>query len=342
MNFDRADFYSEEVIFIKRKFLSAILRLAVIATLLMIPVSFRMGLQMVVPIQILVILALFWGDYYIRNKVTSFTIASILSIGIGFISITIITYLGEHDTFFWFLLFPATTMFSMGLKNGLRWNIFTLVILSALLARNLFLETMSISSVSIIFVCYIVMVIISYFIENARQSIENRLYETSLTDFLTNTKNRRAFDRTLKSLINNSTRYHHTFSLLSIDLDHFKFINDTYGHPVGDLVLIEFTHLISKNLRSTDEIFRIGGEEFALVLPETNLKGAEEFAIRLQDQIRSYTFDSKIRLTASMGIVQFEIGMDYKAILKQADKMLYRAKEKGRDRIEMEIIKTNI
>ncbi|MDH4263438.1 MAG: GGDEF domain-containing protein [Spirochaetia bacterium] len=327
-----------ETLNIKRKFLSAIIRLAALATMLMAPVAIYMGFYLVVISQIILTIALFIADYYVKWKLNNFTMATLISFGLGFIATSIVTVIGDRDIFYWFLLFPPATMFAFGIKNGLKWNISTILIIVLLLINQVLHKGLPATSAIIIISSYTAIVFISYFLENARQTIENRLESISITDFLTNAKNRRGFDHALRQQIESSKRHGHVFCILSIDLDHFKKVNDLYGHDAGDQVLIAFTNLIKENLRLSDDLFRTGGEEFTIILPETNLSGADMFAKRLHKCINSFNFPYVKQITASMGLVQSNLDSDRESLLKRADKMLYLAKDHGRNRIETEAI----
>ena len=123
-----------------------------------------------------------------------------------------------------------------------------------------------------------------------------------------------------------------------IDLDHFKSINDRFGHPVGDKVLKELSSIIIRNKRDHDIFGRIGGEEFALLLPETNLSGATEIAVRLRRAC--YTLDlphhKTLRVTISIGATQVLMeDTSFDEVLARADQTLYLAKNNGRDRVEV-------
>jgi two-component system cell cycle response regulator len=136
-------------------------------------------------------------------------------------------------------------------------------------------------------------------------------------------------------------RYNTTMSLLLIDLDHFKQVNDTHGHLAGDDVLIEVAALLQRVVRAVDIVARYGGEEFVVVLPETGAAGAEAFAERLRELIEEQCFvESRgvpIRLTTSIGVSSFpSFGVDsVEDLLANADQALYRAKSEGRNRVRV-------
>lgn len=160
----------------------------------------------------------------------------------------------------------------------------------------------------------------------------------SLSDPLTGVANRRALEQQLTSEISRSTRYGLPLSLVMLDLDHFKRINDTYGHPVGDKVLITVADKVAKSLRQSDFLARIGGEEFVILLPETNLANAIATAEKLRadiSRLRFKTHNTHLSATASMGVCEWSPeGMSAQQLLQFADQALYRAKQGGRNRVE--------
>jgi diguanylate cyclase (GGDEF)-like protein len=176
-------------------------------------------------------------------------------------------------------------------------------------------------------------------LQAANAALEARLEELSrlaTTDGLTGLANRRRFTEQLAQATASARRYGHPLSLLFLDLDHFKSVNDTHGHGVGDRVLQEVARLLADRARSTDLVARIGGEEFAVLLPSTDAAGARLFADDLCARVRTHDFGDLPRVTASIGLAQFrpEPGDDRGACLfSEADRALYAAKTAGRDRV---------
>jgi two-component system cell cycle response regulator len=169
--------------------------------------------------------------------------------------------------------------------------------------------------------------------ENVQQSIE-----MAVTDVLTGLHNRRYMEMHLAALVDQSTARGKPLSVLVLDIDHFKSINDSYGHDAGDDVLREFGARIRKSIRGIDLACRIGGEEFVIVMPETDLAVAGMVAERLRRRIASETFpiggNAPIPVTISIGLAALATPMDTPtAILRRADQALYRAKRDGRNRV---------
>jgi len=161
--------------------------------------------------------------------------------------------------------------------------------------------------------------------------IKKALTLLTLNDTLTNVGNRRFFDQKLDEHITLSQCHNTPFSLMLLDIDYFKKINDRYGHDVGDTVLIEFSRLIKSLLRDGDIFARIGGEEFIVLLPLTTKDKAYVLAQKLRESVQESRGVTPI--TVSIGLVQYEKGDDDKLILKRADALLYKAKETGRNKV---------
>ncbi len=155
------------------------------------------------------------------------------------------------------------------------------------------------------------------------------------TDPLTGLANRRAFDRELARRTAEFRRFGRIFSLVLIDVDHFKRFNDRYGHPAGDVVLRELAVAFSQQVRDIDLVTRYGGEEFAVVLPGTPIAGAEAAAERIRRTIEATTFPGLqrgLQVTISLGAAEFGSEMEAKTLIERADTALYRSKDGGRNR----------
>lgn len=160
--------------------------------------------------------------------------------------------------------------------------------------------------------------------------------EVAQTDPLTYLYNRRAIVRELQDEVMRAERYGSLLSISIIDVDHFKAINDMYGHPVGDEVLRQMANHLREGIRSPDVIGRYGGEEFIIILPSSDAQAAAEQAARLCKQIGETILQVKehsIRITLSIGVAQLRIGEDtWDSLLKRADNAMYEAKGQGRGR----------
>lgn len=170
------------------------------------------------------------------------------------------------------------------------------------------------------------------------------LEQESITDPLTGLFNRRYLDRRIVEEFQRAMRFEQPFSVFLLDIDHFKNVNDTYGHQIGDMVLKKLGHLIMGSVREIDVVIRYGGEEILVILPNTRIENAFELAERLRKQIEetimvaanSRKGQPAIHLTVSIGVseYQFSDGWDNaQKVLQRTDKALYQAKDQGRNRV---------
>jgi diguanylate cyclase (GGDEF)-like protein/PAS domain S-box-containing protein len=169
---------------------------------------------------------------------------------------------------------------------------------------------------------------------SASEEIKAHLSKLAMTDELTQIANRRAFMAGLASEISFVERNEEQLSFLMIDLDHFKLINDQYGHSVGDEVLKQFANTANKVLRTEDLFGRLGGEEFAVLLRNTDLELAKILAERLRTSISQMVVaveGASVKFTVSIGVSSFSPPSDLDSLIKYADKALYKAKERGRN-----------
>ncbi|CNH88105.1 diguanylate cyclase [Yersinia massiliensis] len=156
----------------------------------------------------------------------------------------------------------------------------------------------------------------------------------SETDVLTSAANRYLLEKVLKHEYNRAKRFSQPLSLLSLDLDNFKFINDKYGHSVGDLTLTHIVDVVRNNIREIDVLGRWGGDEFMIVLPSTQLSEAKILAEKIRHLIATMPVDDNISVTMSLGVVELEPNETQEQLLIRADKMLYNAKAAGKNVIK--------
>ncbi len=174
--------------------------------------------------------------------------------------------------------------------------------------------------------------------------LEHRILRLASTDYLTGLLNRRAFLERLERELNRCQREVSRMGIIIMDIDHFKRVNDNFGHQVGDLVLQEFSNILVKLCRSYDFIGRYGGEEFIVCLPGADKWNTYQIAERIRSTIENKKTllpnkESSVSITASFGIASMEPGQIKSAdkLINEADEALYRAKAQGRNRIEMYI-----
>ena len=165
---------------------------------------------------------------------------------------------------------------------------------------------------------------------------QDELKLLSVTDQLTSLANRRKLEECLEQKLNEANRGVH-FSIIMLDIDWFKTINDTYGHEIGDHVLLQLSHAMRQNMRACDIVGRWGGEEFLLILPETSLQGAIILAEELREKIATLAFDNyPNNVTISLGVATYHANDTSNTLLNRADTALYQAKNSGRNKVHYE------
>lgn len=176
-------------------------------------------------------------------------------------------------------------------------------------------------------------------IEKLKEELHQAKTEANI-DFLTTLYNRRRFERALLDMIKDYKERGYPFSIILLDIDDFKTINDKYGHPIGDLVLKEVANVLKNYLRANSVSARIGGEEFAVLLPGVEIEDAVKIAERLRQIIENRhirTNGSFIRFTASFGVTQVKDGDTLNSIIERADRALYKAKQMGKNKVAFEL-----
>jgi len=176
-------------------------------------------------------------------------------------------------------------------------------------------------------------ILITMFDMTLQKRAEEAIREIAIKDELTGLYNRHFFDTVIDEEIDRSERYDVPFSALILDLDHFKKVNDTFGHPVGDNVLRFTADIVKSHTRSADYPIRIGGEEFVVLMPHTSLEGAYSAAEKIRKAIEETTHPVIGNYTASIGVAQRERGENYKSMYNRMDNALYEAKESGRNKV---------
>ena len=170
--------------------------------------------------------------------------------------------------------------------------------------------------------------------------LEQRVQQLARTDHLTGVLNRRAFTERMEEEVHRCRREDSTFSLIMIDIDYFKRVNDRYGHSAGDVVLQRFANILTESTRPYDKVARYGGEEFIVCLPDANISRSRSVAERMRKKVEEAEImlpdrPQSIQITASFGTASFtpEFKEDLDLLIKEADDALYRAKSEGRNRV---------
>jgi diguanylate cyclase (GGDEF)-like protein/PAS domain S-box-containing protein len=165
------------------------------------------------------------------------------------------------------------------------------------------------------------------------KELSELLLKQSIEDTLTGIYNRRYLKDKLERHVNLAKRYERPLSVIMFDIDFFKHINDTFGHDVGDKVLIATAKAVSENIRNTDIFARYGGEEFVIIAPETTKEDAKILAEKLRSLIENLHFEEGINVTCSFGVVSLEKPDTKETLLKRVDDALYEAKRTGRNKV---------
>jgi len=173
-------------------------------------------------------------------------------------------------------------------------------------------------------------------LKKAKQDIESKnleLENLATIDKLTNLYNRRKLEEIIQEEINRCERFKHTFTLIILDIDYFKDVNDTYGHQIGDKVLAKIANILTTELRKTDFVGRFGGEEFILICPESTVDKIHQIIESLRLQIANNHFEKVGYKTASFGLTMYKEKDNIESIIKRADDALYQAKSEGRNKV---------
>ncbi|WP_054696252.1 sensor domain-containing diguanylate cyclase [Syntrophomonas palmitatica] len=166
------------------------------------------------------------------------------------------------------------------------------------------------------------------------QELNQKLKMQTITDDLTGIYNHRYIFQCLQQELRRAKRYKHPLTVMMLDLDHFKLVNDRWGHQVGDHVLKSVARIIASNLRETDMVGRYGGEEFLVILPMTDIKDGLQVAERIRKEVQEASFSQKgLKVTISIGAAQYN-GDKLDKLIGRADSLLYQAKNNGRNRVE--------
>lgn len=182
-------------------------------------------------------------------------------------------------------------------------------------------------------VSLLLIIVLIIIVLNVISGLHQTLAKQALTDPLTGCLNRRCMDRELSILVIMGRRHSVTASVLLMDIDHFKEVNDTYGHGQGDLVLQKIVEIAGVRIRDSDRLYRYGGEEFLTLLEQTGMGGATVVAEDIRARIEAAELLPGRRVTVSIGIAQYQAGQSVEAWTKSADTALYQAKAAGRNRV---------
>jgi len=270
------------------------------------------------------------------KKLSTKIITNLLVISLSIKILPIILFFKE-TLFPWIVLFPLISIILVGLRLSFFYSLAVFsIIMFVLIAKRSHLTTYDFQFYFEIILAYLTSFLIGSIYEFFNKFFHTQLKKQALKDFLTGLFNRRYFEEILRWEIELSKRYKHPLSIILVDLDDFKCINDKYGHQFGDKVLKMVAESIKRNIRSSDIPARYGGEEFIILLPETDLEGAKKVAEKLRRIIQELSIDNT-KLTASFGITELLENDSMETFIKRADKALYRAKKEGKNKVIAEL-----
>lgn len=247
---------------------------------------------------------------------------------VGFVSLIGTVAAGYPEVVMWGFVFPLAFYLVVDKRDSIALNIIWFFIASVL--------ALSVLSPALAVNYILALAATSFFVEVLCLILyrhEESLKQLARRDPLTNALNRRALMEVAEEAVSLRKRYNRPCSALMIDIDHFKSINDTYGHEEGDRVLKNLVKMVTERIRGTDRLFRLGGEEFVVILRDTGIPPAIQAAESLCAVIRSGRLSPLSRVTISCGVVELGSDESVKEWLQRGDRALYQAKNSGRDRV---------
>jgi len=245
------------------------------------------------------------------------------------LTLTLAVYYRGFSAVFWTYPIIIAIYFIIPLRNANLFNLITVIPITTLLMFEYPIEFTLRYGASIAATFMLGNILVSTILE-----LHQQLINQSITDPLTGAYNRRKMDETLNKLIVNFQNTPQNIAIIMIDIDFFKKINDNYGHEAGDITLCNLVNKLQQVTRKTDKVFRIGGEEFLVVLTDTDPQQALAIAQSLRVSVNEILVpDTAIAITASFGLSMLSPEMDCKQWLSDADKSLYKAKQTGRDKV---------
>lgn len=254
-------------------------------------------------------------------------------IGLTAMAAGIIQAAGEMEVFvlLWLYAVPLFSFLLLGLRAAI---IFNMALPSAAAAVFVLYvaDVASIRHLGLYALVYVAVMILAGVSEIRYRRRVQTLERISVTDALTGVFNRRKFQELIELEVQRAQRYGTGPAIVMFDIDHYKLINDCFGHQTGDEVLRGVAHLVQANVRRTDSLVRLGGDEFLILAPQINTQLALKMAEKLRVVVKRGRF-RHLRVTISIGVAQWRPGEDAGSLLARADRALYRAKRDGRDRV---------
>lgn len=237
---------------------------------------------------------------------------------------------------FWAFPTLGFTYFVMKSSEALTMNIIFITVITVLFSNELTTQqTLSIYP-SLILVC-----LFGFGFSLCSESQNEKLMQRVSVDTLTGIKNRRSFDEKVYEILESYKRYPKPVSMLLIDLDHFKKVNDSYGHKKGDQILIDFAKTVESVVRTTDYVYRFGGEEFVVIAKNSTVENSAVLAESIREFVTKTPCLSDFNVTVSIGVAEIKENDDADSWFRRADRALYESKESGRNKVTLAKINEN-
>jgi diguanylate cyclase (GGDEF)-like protein len=269
-----------------------------------------------------------------NRRYLKFGLRFVVLAGLLMFIVSAITQMDSTGMLIWVACYPVAFFYLTDLREGLFLGVICILsLLFAYYIHPFLFEAPRVSFTEMIqaIMAYLTSASFAVFYEKVRIEQHDLLLQTAQTDPLTGIRNRRILYQEMERLASLNRRNGSSYAFILFDLDEFKKMNDTYGHTVGDDVLREVGRTISRPIREGDLLARWGGEEFAVILPETDNDGAIVLADRLREAISNHLFPTVGRITASFGVAVARDGESADCVVGRADTALYRAKMDGKN-----------
>lgn len=291
---------------------------------------FMLGDWLIGLIDSLIVLMVVWIGYYVWSTGSARVPSIILTL--SYLSgMVAVNYVSELPLIFWAYPTMGAAFFLLRPVEALWVNSVALLALLPLI-----IDKYSNIEVAIILITLFLTKIFAFIFARNSLSYQQQLVNKANSDALTGAANRASFEKDVRSAIYLHGRYAQDFSLIMMDIDFFKRVNDDYGHQAGDAVLVELTRCCKGRLREEDKLYRIGGEEFVVLVKNTALLGAVPLAEDLRQLIQQASLLADKTITVSIGVAQYREGEMSKMLLARVDKALYQAKQAGRNQVCVE------
>ena len=264
---------------------------------------------------------------YVYRKRETFIPGIILSLFTIFSAVVSVFIKGAINTYW---VYPAIVAAYYLLPR--RWAILLTVLVSILIVFILY-DQLTWVELATISTTILMTSMFGFFYSKNIEEKHNKLTQLAIKDSLTGVGNRRALDAKLSELVTKQARRSSILSLIMIDIDNFKLINDDHGHIVGDQILVQIARIIEGRIRSTDTLYRFGGEEFVIVPLDMKLKATQKLAEQLRILVENHALVPDNPVTISLGVAEYKQDESSTSWMKRADEALYRAKNGGRNQV---------